>query len=129
MRSSASRSEMSRACSDTRRSSGGLHAGNDARKSREEEQTDCAAAFEHSRKIAATGRILVSVRAAGVECTRRSGLAADAGHARPIESSDVSLTLESGAERKCDDVEDAINWLTGKRRGQVKISERRICYP
>ena len=122
-RSSASRSEMSLACRDTRRSRGGPHVCNEARKSLDDEQTAWAPALDQSSKGAATSRIFVRVRATGVAGTRRSGLAADAGHTRPIESSDVSLPLDAGTERKCDDVENSINRLTRKRCGQVKIRQ------
>src|SRR4029079_7236713 len=122
-RSSASRSEMSLACRDTRRSRGGPHVCNEARKSLDDEQTAWAPALDESSSGAATSRIFVRVRAAGVACTRRSRLAADAGHTCPIQSGDVSLPLESGTERECDDVEDSITGLTGKRCRQDNIPQ------
>jgi len=106
MRSNASRSEMSRACSDTRRSRGELHVGRDDREVLDEEH-DCAGIAGAVISSAATNTML---RAGCRSC--------------PIENRDVPLSLDSSTERESNDIEHSVNWLTGKRCGQVKIRQR-----
>jgi hypothetical protein len=89
---------MSRACKDTRRSSGGLHVVSDARNSPDGEQTDCACAEDQSRNGAAMKRIFVR-RPGSVELfAERSSLVPNARRVRPMESSDVPLALDARAE-------------------------------
>src|SRR5258705_12884477 len=96
MRSRASRNEMSRACSETRRSNGGLHAGNEA--SIALDTHDCACAFVAPAVNAATSRMKSSGRDRVVG-TVRSTLGPGPRRHRPVKYRDVTLPLDAGTER------------------------------
>ena len=89
---------MSRACKETRRSSGGFHVVSEAMNSPDGEQTDCACALDQRSNGAAMNRTFVRRRAIAELFTGRLGLAPNARRVRPMESSDVSLALDPRAE-------------------------------
>src|ERR1700694_5038589 len=120
--SSASRREISRACKETRRSSGGFHVVSEATKSPDGAHSDCACALDQRNIGAAINRIFVGRRLAEL-FTGRSRLTPIARSVRPIESSDVSLALDTRAEGKCDDVKNSINRLTRERCRQVQVRQ------
>ena len=122
-RSSASRSEMSRTWSETRRSSGAFPAGSEARSSLDSEH-DWARAGDAAIDNAVTSRTIVRRPRDRVPVTRRSALRASSRRSSPVKNRDVSLALDAGTERKGDDIENSVNRLTRKRCGQVKIRQR-----
>ena len=122
-RSSASRSEMSRAWRDTRRSSGAFHAGSVARSALDSEH-DWARAGDATNENAVTSRAIVRPPRDRPPVTRRPALGASPRRSCPVKNRDVSLPLDAGTERKSDDIENSVNRLTRKRCGQVKIRQR-----
>ena len=121
-RSRASRSEMSRTWSETRRSSGTDHEGCDAWNTLGEH--DWARAGDApSASAAASDRTARGARD-DRPVTMRSILGASPNRWRPVKNRDVSLPLNAGTERESDDIENSVNRLTGKRCGQVKIRQR-----
>jgi hypothetical protein len=123
MRSSASRSEMSRTCRETRRSSGVFHAGSAARSSLDNEH-DWARAGTATNDNPVTSRTIVRRPPDRLQVTTRSGLGASPRRSCPVKNRDVSLSLDARTERKSDDIENSVNRLTRKRCGQVKIRQR-----
>ena len=123
IRSSASRSEMSRTWSETRRSSGAFQAGNEARSVLADEH-DWALAGDAARVSAAPNNTIARRARGRLPVTRRSVLGASPRRRCPVKYRDVSLPLDLGTERKGDDIENSINRLTRKRCGQVKIRQR-----
>ena len=123
MRSSASRIEMSRTWSETRRSRGGSQAGSDARSALDDEH-DWARAGGATSVSAVTSNTIMRRARDRLPATKRSVLGATHRRCCPVKYRDVSLPLDAGTERKSDDIENSVNRLTRKRCGQVKIRQR-----
>lgn len=113
---------MSRAWSDTRRSSGGFQEGSDARISLDEEHV-CATAGE-ATKVSAVAITIARGTRDRIAFTAGPALAASSRRRCPVQYRDVSFPLDACSERKGDDIENSINRLTRKGRGQVKIRQR-----
>ena len=122
-RSRASRSEMSRTWSETRRSSGAFQMGCVARSALDDEH-DWARAGAAANASAATTSAIVGRPHNRLPVMRRLGLGVNPRRRCPVKNRDVSLPLDAGTERKSDDIENSVNWLTRKRCGQVKIRQR-----
>lgn len=122
-RSSASRSEISRTWSVTRRSSGAFQIGSDARSALDEEH-DWARAGDATSVSAVTSNTIVRRARDRLPATKRSALGPSSRRGCPVKYRDVSLPLDAGTERKGDDIENSVNRLTRKRCGQVKIRQR-----
>ena len=122
-RSSASRSEMSRTWSETRRSSGAFQVGSDARDALDEEH-DWARAGGATSASAVTSNTIARGARDRLPVTRRSVLGTSSRRGCPVKYRHVSLPLDAGTERKSDDIENSVNRLTRKRCGQVKIRQR-----
>ena len=107
IRSSASRSEISRTCSETIRSSGAVHLGGD----------DMSAGVEHDCAPAIAGDVdsaapaTANSEARPRRASSRRLLAASAGLRRALQNGDTTLSLDVCAECKSKDIEDAINRL------------------
>jgi hypothetical protein len=127
-RSKASRREMSSACRDTRRSRGDVQS-RAAPGFRVPDAHCCAlAATAGSARRAAMMEAAASERAP-LPTLERAKLRASSRRRCPVENRDVPLTVDARAERKGNDIENAVNRLTGKRCGQVQIRERGIRHP
>src|SRR2546426_6507310 len=123
-RSNASRSEMSRTWSETRRSSGEFHVSSAVRDSVVEAH-DCASTVTGANETNAAARTAIAQLARDRQSvTMRWVLSPSPRRRCPVKNRDVSLSFDAGTERKSDDIENSVNWLTGKRCGQVKIRQR-----
>jgi hypothetical protein len=125
MRSNASRSEMSRTWSETRRSRGGFHVGSAARSALDVEQ-DCARALGAADTPATARMAIASCFRDRRLITGRPNLGASSRCRCPMKNRDVSLPLDASTERESDDIENSVNRLTRKRCRQVQIRQGRI---
>ena len=106
-----------------RRSSGAFHAGSDASSALEGEH-DWAREGDAASASAVTSNTTVRGAHDRLPVTGRSELGASSRRCCPVKYRDVSLALDACTERQSDDIENSVNRLTRKRRGQVKTRQR-----